>query len=159
MKWILFNANLNVPALELVAIAQAVRTELASELSRVDASISSRLASASYTAPDNASVTAIKAKTDNLPVSPASEATVAARPTLSQIEASTVLAKEGTLTSLSTYAETKLLTPCGLDTAWSFCCLDIEGIPRYQSQIKLGLSLHRYNDRRTNLKCESVLHS
>lgn len=33
---------------------------------RIDAAISSRLASASYTAPDNTSVTAIKAKTDSL---------------------------------------------------------------------------------------------
>lgn len=37
----------------------------------IDATISSRLATASYTAPDNASITAIKAKTDNLPSSPA----------------------------------------------------------------------------------------
>lgn len=37
----------------------------------VNATISSRLASASYTAPDNTSITAIKAKTDNLPASPA----------------------------------------------------------------------------------------
>lgn len=37
----------------------------------VDAAISSRLASGSYTAPDNSSITAIKAKTDNLPASPA----------------------------------------------------------------------------------------
>jgi hypothetical protein len=39
--------------------------------SNLDATISSRLASASYTAPDNTSITAIKAKTDNLPASPA----------------------------------------------------------------------------------------
>lgn len=37
----------------------------------VDATVSSRLASGSYTAPDNTSITAIKAKTDNLPASPA----------------------------------------------------------------------------------------
>lgn len=37
----------------------------------INATISSRLASASYTAPDNASITAIKAKTDNLPAAPA----------------------------------------------------------------------------------------
>ena len=42
----------------------------------VDASISSRLASASYTAPDNTSVSAIKAKTDNLPSDPASNTNV-----------------------------------------------------------------------------------
>ena len=44
--------------------AAAVRTELATELGRIDAATSSRLAAASYTAPDNTSITAIKAKTD-----------------------------------------------------------------------------------------------
>jgi hypothetical protein len=38
---------------------------------RIDAAISTRLANGSYTAPDNASVAAIKLKTDNLPASPA----------------------------------------------------------------------------------------
>ncbi|MBI3990960.1 MAG: hypothetical protein HY350_02310 [Candidatus Omnitrophica bacterium] len=42
-------------------------------------------------------VDAIKAKTDNLPSAPAAESSVTARPTLAQIEASTVLAKEATL--------------------------------------------------------------
>jgi len=37
----------------------------------LNATVSSRLASASYTAPDNADITAIKAKTDNLPAAPA----------------------------------------------------------------------------------------
>lgn len=40
-------------------------------LTRIDAAVTSRLATAGYTAPDNASVTAIKGKTDNLPASPA----------------------------------------------------------------------------------------
>jgi hypothetical protein len=39
--------------------------------SRIDAAISTRLASGSYTAPDNASIAAIKGKTDNLPAAPA----------------------------------------------------------------------------------------
>jgi hypothetical protein len=47
-------------------IATAVRTELATELGRVDAAVSTRLASASYTAPSNSDITAIKAKTDQL---------------------------------------------------------------------------------------------
>lgn len=38
---------------------------------RIDAAVSSRLAAAGYTAPDNATITAIKAKTDNLPAAPA----------------------------------------------------------------------------------------
>jgi hypothetical protein len=50
----------------LAAIAAAIRTNLAVELARIDAAISSRLATAGYTAPDNASVTAIKSKTDQL---------------------------------------------------------------------------------------------
>jgi hypothetical protein len=52
-------------------IATQVRTELATELARVDAAVSTRLASASYTAPANSDIAAIKAKTDNLPASPA----------------------------------------------------------------------------------------
>jgi hypothetical protein len=58
------NTNLNDPT--AAAVATAVRSELATELARIDAAISSRLASASYTAPDNTSITAIKAKTDSL---------------------------------------------------------------------------------------------
>lgn len=48
-------------------------------LNNLDATISSRLASAGYTAPDNSSITAIKAKTDNLPSDPASDTTVNTR--------------------------------------------------------------------------------
>lgn len=44
----------------------------------IDAAISSRLASGSYTAPDNTAIAAIQAKTDLLPASPANEATSAA---------------------------------------------------------------------------------
>jgi hypothetical protein len=76
--------------------ATAVRTELATELARIDVATSTRNA----VAPDNAGITAIKAKTDNLPASPASETTLTARPTLAQIEASTVLAQESTVESV-----------------------------------------------------------
>jgi hypothetical protein len=41
----------------------------------LDAAVSSRLAGASYTAPNNTDIAAIKAKTDSLPSSPADEAT------------------------------------------------------------------------------------
>lgn len=44
----------------------------------LDAAVSTRLASASYTAPDNTSITAIKAKTDNLPSDPADASDIAA---------------------------------------------------------------------------------
>jgi len=60
------------------ANAAAVRSELATELARIDVATSTRLASASYTAPDNASVTAIKAKTDNLPSDPADASEITA---------------------------------------------------------------------------------
>jgi hypothetical protein len=62
-------------------VASAVRTEL-TEISNLDASVSSRLASASYTAPANSDITAIKSKTDNLPASPAAVSDI---PTTSQI--------------------------------------------------------------------------
>ncbi len=41
------------------------------DVTNLDATVSSRLATAGYTAPDNAGITAIKAKTDNLPADPA----------------------------------------------------------------------------------------
>ena len=52
-------------------VAGAVRTELGTELSRIDAAVSTRLASSAYTAPANSDISAIKSKTDNLPASPA----------------------------------------------------------------------------------------
>jgi hypothetical protein len=61
--------NLVVPT--AVENAEAVRTELETELGRIDANISTRLPTTSYTAPDNANITAIKAKTDLIPADPA----------------------------------------------------------------------------------------
>lgn len=62
-----------------------IRTELDSnstKLANLDASISSRLAGSSYTAPANSDISAIKAKTDNLPASPAAVSDI---PTTAQI--------------------------------------------------------------------------
>jgi hypothetical protein len=56
--------------------ASAVRTELNTELGRIDANISSR----SSVEPDNASITAIKAKTDNLPAVPAAKSDIPTAP-------------------------------------------------------------------------------
>lgn len=59
----------------------AIRAELdtnSTKLAHLDADVSTRMATFTYTAPDNASITAIKAKTDNLPVDPTSAAVVAA---------------------------------------------------------------------------------
>lgn len=47
-------------------------------LSNLDTTVSSRLATSGYTAPDNADITAIKAKTDNLPAAPASTTNITA---------------------------------------------------------------------------------
>lgn len=47
-------------------------------LANLDAAITSRLATGGYTAPDNTSIAAIKAKTDNLPSDPADESLVIA---------------------------------------------------------------------------------
>ncbi len=49
-------------------IASAVRTELTTELSRIDAAITTRLAGASYTAPDNTSIAAILVDTAEIGV-------------------------------------------------------------------------------------------
>ena len=62
----------NAPSVPTPAqIASQVRTELATELARVDVATSTRLAGSAYTAPSNSDISAIKAKTDNLPASPA----------------------------------------------------------------------------------------
>jgi hypothetical protein len=60
------NSNLDLPALELTAIAQAVRSELATELGRIDAAITSRLATTGYTAPDNAGITTLQTRLSSL---------------------------------------------------------------------------------------------
>ena len=57
----------NSPSVPSAAsIASATRTELATELARVDVATSTRLAGSAYTAPANSDITAIKAKTDLL---------------------------------------------------------------------------------------------
>lgn len=109
------------------SVASAVRTELAVELARVDADVSSRLADADYTAPDNAGIAAIPttpdARLDNLDAAISTRLAAAAYTapgasitpsdvwshatrtitsggiTLAQIEASSVLAKESTVIS------------------------------------------------------------
>jgi hypothetical protein len=51
--------------------AGAITSSKAPALANLDAAVSTRLATAGYTAPANSDITAIKAKTDNLPVAPA----------------------------------------------------------------------------------------
>jgi hypothetical protein len=60
------------------AVPTNVRNNIATELQRIDANVSSRMATFSYTAPDNASLSAVKLKTDNLPSDPASASAVKA---------------------------------------------------------------------------------
>lgn len=56
----------------LSAFGFTVATDVSSTVTtNLDATVSSRLATAGYTAPDNSDIVAIKAKTDNLPASPA----------------------------------------------------------------------------------------
>ena len=64
-------ADLNTLTIDVLLIPTTPLLDNDSRLNNLDATISSRLASASYTAPDNADILLIKAKTDNLPASPA----------------------------------------------------------------------------------------
>lgn len=57
-------ANTTTPP-STAAIASQVRAELATELGRIDATVSSRLATAGYTAPNNAGITSILDDTAN----------------------------------------------------------------------------------------------
>lgn len=74
--------------------AVQIRQEIDTNSTKLDVAIGTRLATASYTAPANANITAIKTKTD----------TLVNAPTLGQIEASTVLAKQSGFTGLATGA-------------------------------------------------------
>lgn len=114
------NANYNTLASAVWAVVRSgsatVGTFGEALQAKVDVDVSTRLATAAYTAPDNTSITAIKAKTDNLPASPASETTVAARPTLAQIEASTVLAKEATSAGIKAKTDNLPVDPASEST-------------------------------------------
>ena len=63
---------------DVSGLPAAVRTELAAELARLDATVSSRLEGTAYVEPDNAGIAAVKAKMDNLPTDPASVSDVPA---------------------------------------------------------------------------------
>jgi len=80
-------------ALQANVLAIPTNTLLTTDvrLNRLDANVSSRLATTSYTAPDNANTALIKVKVDTLPI-------------LTQIEASTVLAKESTVNTKASQA-------------------------------------------------------
>ena len=72
--------------------ATGVRSELATELGRIDVATSSRLPTSSYVVPDNTTISTILAETQS-------------HPTLTEMEASTVLAKEATVAQRATPAQ------------------------------------------------------
>ncbi len=57
---------LSISGASAATIADEVRVELATELARIDVATSTRLATAGYTAPDNASIADIETKVDTL---------------------------------------------------------------------------------------------
>ena len=72
-----FSTALALSVWDVLESAIATASSIGLKLkNNVDAAISSRLASAGYTAPDNAGIVAIKAKTDNLPVDPADQSLI-----------------------------------------------------------------------------------
>lgn len=72
--------SLDVPLSVIAAYVDELETRLtgarAAALDLLDVAISTRLAAASYSAPANADIAAIKAKTDALPASPAAQAKI-----------------------------------------------------------------------------------
>lgn len=73
------------PAATALSTAQWTNVR-AALLDFLDVAVSSRLAASSYVAPDNADITAIKAKTDNLPADPASNTQVNTRVSTSHFD-------------------------------------------------------------------------
>jgi hypothetical protein len=87
--------------------AADIRTELdtnSTKLANLDATVSSRLASASYTAPANSDITAIKSKTDALPSDPADQ---------SLLEAAIAAVTAPSATDVATAVRSELATELG----------------------------------------------
>lgn len=85
--------SLLIAAIDAVPTTGEIRTELATELARIDVAISTRLSGSSYIIPDNIGIQAIE---DAIPTL-ATAISVGNLPTLAEIEASTTLAKESTV--------------------------------------------------------------
>ena len=64
-------AVLTTASVQAALTSQGLTTDRAAALDNLNATVSSRLASSEYTAPDNASIASIKGRTDGLPVTPA----------------------------------------------------------------------------------------
>jgi hypothetical protein len=106
--------NTRAPASTAVSNAD-LTTGRITKLDNLDVAVSTRLAAAAYTAPDNSDIAAIKAKTDNLPASPAStgdvtsaEATLAAD--IALIPTNPLLATDSRLNHLDADISTRLPT-------------------------------------------------
>jgi len=102
------NAALAATALNTATWTNGLATNLGTTNSTVatnlDATVSSRLAAASYTAPANSDITAIKAKTDNLPTDPADQSAVEAAITA----ATSPLATAANLATVAGYLDTEI---------------------------------------------------
>jgi hypothetical protein len=102
------NAALAATALSTATWTNGLATNLGTTNSTVatnlDATVSSRLAAASYTAPANSDITAIKAKTDNLPTDPADQSAVEAAITA----ATSPLATAANLATVAGYLDTEI---------------------------------------------------
>jgi hypothetical protein len=92
-------------------IAGAVRTELSTELGRIDATVSSRLASAGYTAPDNATISTINTKLGTPSVSLSADiATRASQTSVNSIPVTTLLSSDLRLNNLDAAISSRLPT-------------------------------------------------
>ena len=107
------SVNPSLDDLTLLGIASAIRTELATELGRIDEPISSRLAAASYVAPSNSDISSIKERTDRIPDIPSA------------------VGSQMTLTSDYDNAKADILTP--LTAAGSL----LDGLDELSNAIKL----------------------
>lgn len=90
---------------KLDGVPAAVRSNLATELGRIDAATSTRLAGSAYTAPANSDIAAIKAKTDALPASPAATGDIPSA-NIAAIKAKTDLLNTDRLAQVSTVSTT-----------------------------------------------------
>jgi len=90
-------------------IASAVRTELSTELERIDATVSSRLASAGYIAPDNATISTINTKLGTPSVSLSADiATRASQTSVNSIPVTTLLSSDLRLDNLDAAISSRL---------------------------------------------------
>lgn len=92
-------------------IATAVRTELSTELGRIDTTVSSRLASAGYTAPDNLTISTINTKLGTPATSVSADiASRASQTSVNAIPTTTLLSSDARLNNLDAAISTRLAT-------------------------------------------------